>query len=620
MSWWRRQAARRGDDAAGPVSPPGPRGRATEERYRAADLVAAPAGGGEALVYRRGAGASHCLSESAVDLLQRCTTFRTLDDHCQTLARDLHLDASLHAPVRNELEQLVALGLLTSHESVWQEALAAYDVTTEGAPPGIATVAVVTCDRPDAALRCVESVIEAARRHGRDPALVVSDDSRDPASAARLRDAIDRLATDYPAVTHTGRAEREGLATALAAELGDDREVRGALRFALFGSPDEITPGANRNALLLHHAGRPFLSLDDDTVCRVAAAPGSEDGLAVSSLPDPSQFWFYPDRGAALTAHEWQEVDPVALHEDYLGRTAAACVADLGGPERLDLDQADATLLRRLGTGGRVAVTATGLAGDSGMGSAAYFLTLRGASRERLLADYATFRDTRAVVRAVTRPTLSTGAFLMTPCVGLDATRLLPPFLPVGRNEDGAFAHLLRIVAPDALIAHSPWAIYHDPPESRAFSPEALHTPLTTLSPAQAITLALTASPLGPDGDPATRLERAARALQDVAALADADFVELLYLQRLAQIGRHIAHLDESLRLYDGDPAPWADDLTAAIEAARDSLHRPADLLPAALGDPAERLGAARDLLRRFGLLLAAWPTLFAAARRLNAT
>ena len=31
--------------------------------------------------------------------------------------------------------------------------------------------------------------------------------------------------------------------------------------------------GANRNALLLRHAGRPYLSLDDDMVCEMAAAP-----------------------------------------------------------------------------------------------------------------------------------------------------------------------------------------------------------------------------------------------------------------------------------------------------------------------------------------------------------
>ena len=46
--------------------------------------------------------------------------------------------------------------------------------------------------------------------------------------------------------------------------------------------------GANRNALLLRHSGRPYLSLDDDMVCEMAAAPGAhaeQDGLAGLLIP-----------------------------------------------------------------------------------------------------------------------------------------------------------------------------------------------------------------------------------------------------------------------------------------------------------------------------------------------
>lgn len=620
MAWWRRDEpeARAGAGSESAGAPPPLRRESAAERYRCADIAAVPGGDGEILVHRRGH-ETHLLPESTVDLLQRCATFRTLDDHCRALIRGLHLDASLHAPVRQELERLVALDLLTAHSQAWREAVAAHGAETTPRPPAITTVAIVTCDRPEAAIRSMESVIEAARRHGRQPALVISDDSRDPAKAARLSHEIGRLAADYPAITLVGRAEHERLATTLLREMGDDHEVREALHFALFGMPGQTTPGANRNALLLHQAGTAFLSLDDDTLCRLAPAPEGAQGLRLSSRPDPSRFWFYPDRDAALAVSEWQPIDPLALHEGYLGHTAAACVAALTDPAGLDLDEADGPLVRRSATGGRVAVTATGLAGDSGMVSPAYYLTLRGPSRERLLADYATLRDTRAVVRAVTRPTLSTASFLMTPCVGLDATTLLPPFLPAGRNEDGVFAHTLRTVSPDALIAHLPWVICHDPPEPRDFPPDARHLPLTSLSVAQAVILCLTATPLGPGGDPASRLAHAGRGLQEIAALPDPDLQELLYLQRLAQIGHHIAHLDESLRLYDDGPAAWADDLTTAIAAGREGLLRPEDCLPAELRDQDQPLAATRDLLRRFGLLLEVWPAVFAAARRLNA-
>jgi len=619
MGWWRRdepeeRADTEAESAATPQPPPP--GLAAE-RYRCADVAAIPAGDGEVLVHVHG-GATHALTEGAFDLLRRCTPFRTLDDHWRTLARDLNLDHGLRAPVREELVRLADLGLLIPHSQIWRDAVAGHAAGPGPERPAITAVAVLTCDRPDAARRCVMSVIDAARRHGRTPAIVVSDDSRDPAAAASLRREVTGLAADYPSVTHAGRAERVAFLDDLAREAGGDPDLYDALRFALLSEVDEVTPGANRNYLLLRHAGSPFLSLDDDTVCRLAPLPGHEGGLALSAAPDPTQFWFYPDRDAARDGVDWQEVDPLAAHEGFLGRTAATCVAALPDPDALDLDDADGALLRQLSTGSRVAVTAAGLAGDSGMASPSYYLALRGPSRERLIADYETSRETRAVARGVTRPTLSTGGFLMTPCTGLDATTLLPPFLPVGRNEDGVFSQTLRTVAPDALIAHLPWAIDHDPPEMRAFAPETRHAVLSSLPLAQAVSLSLSPTPLGPGGDPATRLQWAGRALQETAALPDPDLMEFLYLQRLAQIGRHIAHLDESLRLYDGGPEAWVDGLTAAIAAAREGLRRPEDLLPAHLGDPAQQLAAARDLLRGFGRLLETWPALFAAARRLN--
>src|SRR5262249_29491360 len=155
------------------------------------------------------------------------------------------------------------------------------------------------------------------------------------------------------------------------------------IRFALFGDERcNVSVGANRNCLLLDTLGSLAFSADDDTLCRSAVAPDHEDTALVSSSYDPTEFRFFADRASALDSMTFAAADFLAAHEALLGRA----VADVTGcPD----------------SGGRVALTMPGLAGDSGMGSSRYYLALTGASRERLLASEETYRSalrTRAVV------------------------------------------------------------------------------------------------------------------------------------------------------------------------------------------------------------------------------
>jgi hypothetical protein len=50
----------------------------------------------------------------------------------------------------------------------------------------------------------------------------------------------------------------------------------------------------------------------------------------------------------------------------------------------------------------------------------------------------------------------------MSYCMGLDNRSLLPPFLPVGRNEDGVFGVTLGLTDENALFAHLPYGVIHD--------------------------------------------------------------------------------------------------------------------------------------------------------------
>jgi hypothetical protein len=171
-----------------------------------------------------------------------------------------------------------------------------------------------------------------------------------------LRGISDRFNTR---IRYGGRKKKSRFAAALAAESAVPPEI---IRFALFG--DERctrSTGANRNALLLDAAGSLVLAVDDDTLCRIAPAPGSEAGLSFFSGYDPSEFWFFPDRGGATESVSFAGIDVLGCHEALLG----SAVDGLGGLAE---------------TSGRVVMTLNALVGDSGMASPRYYLTLTGAS------------------------------------------------------------------------------------------------------------------------------------------------------------------------------------------------------------------------------------------------
>ena len=276
---------------------------------------------------------------------------------------------------------------------------------------------------------CLRSYLENCQRHGRAPEFVVTDDSAGTEAQVANRAVLQRFKRDFNArIRYAGSGEKSRFAEALAGESAVPLRI---IRFALIG--DErcvLSTGANRNCLLLDTVGTLVLSIDDDTRCRIAAAPQREEALASYSGYDPSEFWFFADRARALESVSFVEIDVLGCHEALLGNT----VANVDGP---------------VDTTGRVAITLPGLVGDSGMASPRYLLTLTGASRERLVASPDAYRSafrSREVLRTVRRPTISAGSFCMTTFLGFDNRSLLPPFFPVQRNSDGVFGLLLQKV------------------------------------------------------------------------------------------------------------------------------------------------------------------------------
>lgn len=552
-------------------------------------------------------------SRRVAALVRRWHGFGTRDELFARVDAGLSLDE--RACVRRTFERFVAQAILVTEDRV-REALrdgplmAALD-------PVSALVVPTRADRPEGFTPLARGLAghardraDARRRH----ALVVFDDSVHPGARAECRRIADRAGAEY-----VGVDEKRRLATSLAAKDVDPALVR----FAMFGVDGvSFRAGANRNCALLARAGERFVSVDDDGECRISAIPDATARLRLSSAPDPTEFWCFDDRVTALASTRPDRSDLVGVHEHWLGRSLADCARD-HEIATVELDDMSPRYTERVLSGrARVAVTYLGVVGDSGMSAPIFALVQQGRSRERLMIDAERYRGalrSREIVRGVTAPTLVDSGFLMGLAIGFDNRELLPPFLPVGRNEDHAFGGILAHACGDALIGCLPFALLHAPGGARAFEPDALRFRETKL--ADLVRACIHGAPrLAVDADREAGLVALGDHFVALASRPALEFEAALRERRAFVARSTIAFLELLVRRYDGRPVEWARDVerfAATCEAAaRDDAPIVADELHSMDVDDARR--CVRALVRRYGELLIAWPRIVSAARELR--
>jgi len=472
--------------------------------------------------------------------------------------------------------------------------------------PQVTVVGVVTRDRETSLVACLASYLDNCRRHTRTAEFVIADDSSRAESRAHVRAALGTLrGTDSITLRYAGLTERKRFAAVLSKESSVPREV---VEFALFGHRScTRTTGANRNSLLLDTVDSLVLSVDDDTRCRPAAAPDSREAVSFTSAYDPTEFWFFPDRQRVLEALSASEIDLLGSHERLLGRS----LATIDGT-------ADPT--------GRVAITLQGLAGDSGMGSPRYFLTLRGPSRARLLsshAAYASALQSREVLRTVPQPTIAPTAFCMTTVFGFDNRRLLPPFFPVERNSDGLFGLMVHRYVNGSHVAFLPWTLLHTPEPHRSFDRDEAWTEAAGINIADILIASILSHNAGDESESdEARLTRLGRYFRDLGSLTPADFWAFVGTTQQIRTLAATTLLETHLREHAAAPVFWADDVKRMIATLRETATRGDYVVPRDLREGRDESRArvlTRELVSRYGELLEAWPALVESARRLHA-
>ena len=623
-------------------------------QYRVADIEFSRAGEQHVAAYSRVSTAAEVLPAEEAAMLQSCGTWLPLEEHARSWCRQQQLAplralSAGHGPrwaawafkpllrqaerrraslavdgrqldqTKRRLEELAQRGFLVTAQSLLEACRA------DPAPlPPIASIGITTRNRGGVLRRGLISHFENRRRYERSTGYVIIDDATDSESETRTRAELLRLRREFDVpIRYAGRAQRRRFAATLAVEAAVPADL---VEFALAGLPPcPLTTGAARNSLLLATAGDRFVMVDDDSVCRLAPCPARQQGMALNSRRDPTEFWFFANPQTTLTQTAFVESDFLGLHETLLGRGVGECLPQAEDFASLDLHAAGPAFDARLRLwGGRVRASMAGVLGDSGIGSTGY-LFVDAASQKRLTrseADYLAAVGSRQVLRSVRRTTISEGTSCIAVNLGLDNRSLLPPFLPVQRNSDGLFARTLRLCFRDGYLGYLPWVVWHDPERPRQQDLEEYWRHVRRLRTADWVIHLLQASgaPYDGSGDAAS-LRRLGEQFEDWGSLDGADFEELLRQQVWRSVGSVFSSQSNSDAPAAGEEfyaryrRKYADILRERV-TERDYLL-PSDLQQ--VGGQEEVYALGREIIRRFGELLQAWPEVYSAAVRLRA-
>jgi hypothetical protein len=607
--------------SASPTSLP-PRGTHDAKLpWRRNDFISYMVGHDEQVVMLRGE-TPHVLPGFVVDFVTSCEDFLPFDDHVLAYS-----DKHAWGPMETDallawLPKLQEARLLVSARDL----LDACGRHPADAPPGINAIGFPTGGaRQDLLARGLASFAANAKRHGRQTEFLIADSSLDPAHRAAFRAMASAKARECEVVVrYAGEEEKRGFA----GELVRMGIAPDAVEFALF-DPLGIgfACGANRNALLLHQAGRLFCSIDDDVICELFSPPMCGSKLKCFSTCDPFTRWIFEDRESSLEPAGRVDADFLASHEAILGHGLSHLATGVE-VKCFDARQAGDDVLRRLWAGGgRVRASFSGHLGDPGIPTSVYYLYLDGENRRRLTSSEAHYR---AAMR-------SRSVFALAPCaaigdastspgmaMGLDHRELLPPFFPVLHAEDFIYGATLWQTVPGSFLGHVPMAVRHEPrPGKTLLLPGDLNAGCRAVifEFAHLIRRIILHFQRAESASAEIRMDNLGRHLVALAEQPARDFQEHIRAQVIEHESAKMDHLDQELRDDGEAPEFWRQDLEAYLNHVRMALTHsdfdiPFDLKGGRSAEETRQL--VQRLFLEYGRLLIAWPGMVAAAREIH--
>jgi hypothetical protein len=582
--------------------------------YAVDDYLSLDVDGGPLLV-GKSTGAQMMVSPEVAMVLPHCTLFRTLSEHARHLVALFPQLGGNESDALRVLELVRDAGLLVSAGQICRS----INADVPGRSLDRTKAFIITCDRPLAVERLLDSVLQHARLTQHE-ALYLIDDSRNPVNAGRNREAVERFNLVSPAPLHyVGSEVQQRLMDSLIAAVpaaGD------AVRFLLAREQWGALPthGRARTLCLLLSVGSRCLVMDDDVLCQAFTLPERENVARFADGMRGARFFSDP----AQWQREWlpADFDPLSGHARCLGMGLAQALRELGTEEATParFRGASASLFRHLSAATPVLVTQAGTLGDPGTQDNAWLPKLAAGDVRAMLAQRGGLRlalGTRQCWLGHAAPTFSRLP-AMSQITGLDNREALPPYFPVLRGEDQLFGATLAFLFPDAVVLDYDWAVPHLPLEERAGNADG-----DSVVPRGGMSLLTAylqqASPEGITLGYDTRLELLAARLQELAELPSGEF--LAHFRSALNRTRAVSLQTLRDRLADTGAldAQWRAYLESNVQACTTALQQAA-AITGVNGVPAgathqQVIQQIQHAATGFAAALRAWPLLREAAR-----
>ncbi|MEM1113202.1 MAG: hypothetical protein AAGI11_14920 [Pseudomonadota bacterium] len=393
-------------------------------------------------------------------------TLQTAEQHIQPY-RARQIDNTLLDHLLQTLPQLEAAGLVTSSDDLCSR----FNATVrEPKSPSQARLFILTCDRKGTVNRLLRSIL-AIEELGGFEALYLLDDSRDQARAEDNRQVLETFTDKIPLpLRYFGALEKSEMLEELRGRLPENPE---ALHYLLDTAKwsGHCTYGLSRNWALLLSAGRRCLMLDDDVLCEAYYPPYARHSLQFCST---SVVDIFASEAAWRQEAHATEIDPLNYHLQYLGNDLGNCLQrfDDRGLTPQALMGMPATDLELLAADAPILISENGSWGDPGCPIHPLLLNSAQPNIERILqADPdLSLSFGKRQLRAINQCVKIARQASISQMTGLDCSRMLPPYFPAFRGEDGVFGWTVQHLYPESRVLTFNWGTPHLPVDSRTSS------------------------------------------------------------------------------------------------------------------------------------------------------
>jgi len=435
-----------------------------------------PVPGGNLLLHNSRNGKRAMVKPEVYATLKFCSQFKTLEEHTAAIIERNPGMQGQQADIRKVLQSMLDAGIMLSAKSACERLKLKVETKTENHETAKPVVAILTWERPQALERLLESIAtncDTEKFH----CLYVIDDSLKAENISQNKALVNRFISRIGApLQYFGRAEQKSLLAKLVKQLP---EHENALHFLADQSrwKDYWTSGLSRNLALLLSCDHRLVMLDDDAICDVYTPPDQKPDITFSDDPREAAFFGSEQEWAYL--RQPINPDPINRHMQCLGLTFSEALAVLGQNHLKPSGFSNATALQlsELQPDSAVLVTECGSLGCPGTSDNTWLPGMAPASLKSMLASAEKTThalSSRKVWSGRNKPHFSPRPN-MSQITGFDNRQLLPPYLPILRNEDSLFGYMLDFIFPTSVTLDYPWAITHLPIPDRQWRDQDLN-------------------------------------------------------------------------------------------------------------------------------------------------